>query len=199
MAQSDSDRSNAILREMQRTSQDLIRIYNPTDKDFIILWDGFKHPVPSKNKDIGYGKGQRVVQRYLAKWYLKHMTDQIINEIQDMKLAELKEKYDKAGVEDGLLKAHLEVERNRSVRTDNETEIKRISEIIWLGVEERYGVDLDEQEKAGIEDQRPIHEQIADTIGNKMYVKPAEVKQEVKMSSFPINKAKNKLVEEVSK
>jgi hypothetical protein len=185
------DRNNAILREMQRTSLDLIRIYNPTDKDFVILWDGFKHIVPSKNKDIGYGKGQRVVQRYLAMWYLKHMTDQIITEAQDNKLKDIRKKYEDAGMEDALLKANLEVERNREMRTDNETEVKRIAEIIWLGIEEKYGMDMQEETKQGNIDQRPIHEQIADTMKEKVYRKPVEE------SVFPINK-KKKLIEEVS-
>ena len=196
MAVTNDERNNAILREMQRTSLDLIRIYNPTDDDFTILWDGFKHVVPSKDKDVGYGKGMRVVQRYLAEWYKKHMTDKMINDKQDMKLAQLKEKYDKAGVEDGLLKANLELERNRGMRTDNEEEVRRISAIIWLGIEERFGMDNMIENEGDKIDRLSVHEKVSEELKNKMYVKPQDVPAPA--SSFPINKAKKKLIEEVS-
>lgn len=196
MVVTNDEHNNAILREMQRTSLDLIRIYNPTDTDFTILWDGFKHVVPSKDKDVGYGKGMRVVQRYLAEWYKKHMTDKMINDKQDMKLAQLKEKYDKAGVEDGLLKANLELERNRGMRTDNEEEVRRISAIIWLGIEERFGMDNMIENEGDKIDRLSVHEKVSEELKNKMYVKPKDVP--VQTSSFPINKTKKKLVEEVS-
>jgi hypothetical protein len=202
MAQSDSDRTNSVLREMERTSHDLIRIYNPTDTDFTILWDGFKHVVPHKDKDIGYGKGQRVVQRYLAIWYLKHMTDKIITDKQDTKLKQLQSKYENAGIEDSLVKAQLEVERNRGVRTDNPDEVARIGDIIWLGVEEKYGIDMEIEEKPTIGNQLPLHEQIAEKLKDKRVVSKFEASTEVsvpKESPFPINKNKKKLVEEVAK
>lgn len=191
-------RDEAVKREMYRTSMDLIRIYNPTDEDFSIMWGEFKHVVPNKNKDIGYGKGQRVVQRYLAMWYLKHMADKIINDRQDQELHKLHEKLEKEGTEDALLKANQTIERRRDLRTDNQEEIKKIAEVIWLGLEERFG--LDEQmagaEKATIQDQRPVHEQIADTLKNKR-VEPVQASQTEKATEYPINKAKKKLVEEV--
>jgi len=193
-------KDEAVKREMYRSSMDLIRVYNPTDEDFSIIWGEFKHVVPNKNKDIGYGKGQRVVQRYLAMWYLKHMADHIINQKQDAELRKVHAQLEKEGVEDSLLKANQLVERKRELRTDNQEEIKKIAEVIWLGLEERFG--LDEQmagaTKAEIQDQRPIHEQIADTLKNKR-VAPVETAEPVRNTTeYPINKAKKKLVEEVS-
>lgn len=198
-ARRDSVRQDALKREMLRESLDLIRVYNPTDKDFTILWDGFKHVVPNKNKDAGYGKGQRVVQRYLAKWYLKHMTDYIINTKADIELQKIKDAYEKDGIEDSLLKANQLIERKREYRTDNAEEIAKIAEIIWLGIEEKYGIDQieSEQEQHGIQDQRPVHEQIADTLKNKR-ARPVEATQnKEETTEYPINKAKKKLAEEV--
>jgi len=198
MSLSDSERNSSILREMQRTSLDLIRIYNPTDEDFTIVWDGYKHIVPNKNKDTGYGKGMRVVQRYLAMWYLKHITDKIITEKQDAKIAQLRTKYEDAGIEDSILKAQLEVERNRSLRTDNEQEVKKIAEVVWLGIEERYGMDDEVVEQATSIDQRPVHEKVVDELTNKVYKKKVEPVEEVEEKKYPINKSKNKLEQEVS-
>ncbi len=198
MAQSDSERNNSILREMERGSLDKIRIYNPTDKDFNIVWNKFKHVVPNKNTDTGYGKGMKVVERYLAKWYLKHMTDHMINEASDRKLEEIKSRYEKAGVEDVLLKANLDLERNKAMRTDNEDEVKRIANIIWLGIEERYGMDEITSESQSV-DSKSVYEKVEEELNNKVYrksedesvSKPTEIK-------YPINNAKKKLVEEVS-
>jgi len=203
MAMSDSERNNSVLREMERTSLDLIRIYNPTDEDFTILWDGFKHVVPHKGKDTGYGKGQKVVQRYLAEWYKKHMTDKIINGMQDRKLAELKDKYEKLGTEDGLLKAHLDVERNRGLRTDNEFEVNRIADIIWLGIEERFGMDEITQDEGEKIDRLTVHEKVSEKLKNKVYVKPevATKSPQEQKTVYPITqfKEKAKLAEEVEK
>lgn len=197
MAARQQARDEAVKREMFRTSMDLIRVYNPTDEDFTIQWGEFKHIVPSKNKDVGYGKGQRVVQRYLAMWYLKHMTDKIINNKQDEYLRETHARLEKEGVEDALLKANQLVERRRELRTDNPEEIKKIAEVIWLGIEERFGMDqIKADTEVGIQDQRPIHEQIADSLKNKR-VAPVEAPQTEKGTEYPINKAKKKLAEEV--
>jgi hypothetical protein len=203
------ERNNSILREMERTSLDLIRIYNPTSEDFVIIWDGFKHVVPHKGKDVGYGLGMRVVQRYLAEWYKKHMTDKMINEMQDAKLGELKEKYEKAGVEDGVLKAHLDVERNRGLRTDNEPEVARIANIIWLGIEERFGLDDRVEQVDEKIDKLSVHEKVSEALKNKVYKRPevkktwldAEVPvvEKPKEQVYPISQAKKKLETEVTK
>ena len=200
---SDVDRNNSILREMERTSMDQIRIYNPTDEDFYIVWDSHKFLVPNKNKShMGQPKGHAVVFRYLAEWYKKHMTDKMINDKQDMKLAELKEKYDKAGVEDGVLKAHLDVERNRSLRTDNETEVARIADIIWLGLEQRFGMDDMIQDSGEKIDKLSVHEKVSEALKNKVYHKPEDKEEasqpQEKATVYPISSAKKKLANEIS-
>ena len=30
---------STILAEMERRSQDLIRVYNPLDEDYVVIWD----------------------------------------------------------------------------------------------------------------------------------------------------------------
>ena len=51
--------TEAFHRELYRRSLDSIRVYNPLDKDFTILWDKFKHTVPNKNKILAMVRDKR--------------------------------------------------------------------------------------------------------------------------------------------
>jgi len=192
------DKPDAIKREMYRTSLDSIRVYNPTNNDFTIVWDGFRHTVPNRDKDVGFGKGQKVMPRYLAMKWCRDMKNKLIGEEAEILVRELIERAS----EDMKLKYQTDPYEkqklyDRTPTINDEAGIKRIYDMIWLGVEERYGIEEEEVKSDGMEDQRPIEEQILDSL-NRPVKKPApEVKPEVK-SSFPINKAKKKLVEEVS-
>lgn len=193
------EKSETLKRELYRSSLDSIRVYNPTDQDFYVIWDGQKHLVPSKNKSyLNQPKGHRVLLRYLANWYRKHMTDYIINKEQDVKLMELKTKYQEAGVEDSLLKANLDVERNRGLRTDNEEEVRRIASIIWLGIEEKFGLDDEIQETSQEIESSNVNDRISKELENKVYKKEVTEEKQEQAVTYPIN-AKKKLVEEVSK
>jgi hypothetical protein len=178
----------AYHRELYRRSLDSIRVFNPTDEDFIVVWDKFKHIVPSKNKDMSYGKGQKVLPRYIAEKYARSIKDKMIHEMADKKLEQLKESYEKQGSEDPLLKANLTIERRREYRTDNRELIKEIYAQIWLGVEEEYGLLAEEKKTAndGKIDTRPVEEQILSGM-DKKYV-PEEVKKEVLIDDKPVNK-----------
>lgn len=204
MAPSTSVEQEAFHRELYRRSLDSIRVYNPTDKDFIVVWDKFKHIVPNKNKDMGYGNGQKVLPRYIAQKYAKDIKNQIINNMADEELNALKKKYEEQGVENPLLKANLSVEGKREYRTDNQELISKIYKQVWLGVEEEYGLTAEEKETKsdGQIDSRPIEEQILDNM-DKKYV-PEEIKHEVVISDekYPINKtkkSKEELVEGVAR
>lgn len=193
---------DAIKREMYRSSLDSIRVYNPTDQDFTIIWDGFKHTVPSKGKDVGFGKGQRVMPRYLAMKWCRDMKNKIIGENSEKKVAEMmasasqdmKIKYEADPFEKQKL-------YSMTPNINDEVEIKRIYDIIWLGVEERYGIeDSVEGEHDGIQDQRPIEEQILDSMNRpvkKALQEQESVSEKPVSTVYPISQAKKNLVKEV--
>lgn len=186
-----AENNNAVLREMYRKSMDSIRVYNPTQKDFVVEWDGFKHIVPSSKKDVGFGSGQKVFARYLANKYAKDMKDHLINTKNEEEVKamiedaprDLRAKYESDPYERRVL-------YDRVPRTDDPKRIKEIFEVIWMGVEERYGMDQAEaDENDGKIDTRTIEEQMLAELDN-----PAP-KPEPKVQ--PANKAK--LAEEVQK
>ena len=61
-------------RELERRSQDVILVKNPDSADFTIRWDGHLFTIPGNQRDLGDGKGQRRLPRYLAFRYMKKKT-----------------------------------------------------------------------------------------------------------------------------
>src|SRR5437879_1623530 len=75
-----SQQQIANLQELERRSNDRIRVYNPTADDYVVYWGGAGFRVPNRNKDLGHGNGQAVVMRYVAENYVKHMADKILGQ-----------------------------------------------------------------------------------------------------------------------
>jgi hypothetical protein len=159
--------------EQRRKSQDLIRVHNFTDEDYVLLWDEggaqAKFIIPGINKDMGWGKGMRVMQRYLARKYVNEMVTKIINQRQDMKLIDLKKKLQKQGATNIPYNANQELLSTEGVRTDDPTVRRELEDMIWLGIEEEFGMDREviptPPIRTGMED--PF-----ERLDNKRYVKP---------------------------
>lgn len=208
MQPQDNPSSEAMKREMYRTSLDSIRVYNPTDEDYFVDWDGHKHRVPNKNKDTGDGKGMRILPRYLAKNYVREMHIKLVNAENDQKLEDLKDKMTKAGVTDVTYNANAQFERQHDRRTDNPDLMRKNYEILWLGLEEEFGMDNPEmpQDKP-MPNNTPTDEQVLAQMKNKRYVPPTEttspvepVQEATQKEWVPINKLrKDRMVQEVSK
>ena len=206
----------AYRRELYRKSMDRIRVYNPTDKDFIVLWgtEKYKYVFPNKDKDSGWGKGQRVIERYIAEKYARDIKDYIINKMADNDLKATVERLEKAGVDNYLWKANETYQQAGKYKTDNPKLIKEIYEQVWLGVEEEFGMDTTETMDEGTAPQGStltVEEQILSKM-DKKYVKKDDLKTPEVLTTdnvrhdvpkatitekYPINK-KKKLIEEVS-
>lgn len=162
-------------REQRRKSQDLIRVLNPTQQDYILLWDQEKFLVPGQEKDMGWGKGMRVMQRYLAEKYVREMKDKLILQKQDQKLAEIKEKLEKSGAADVSFNANMQLTSVQGVRSDVPELIERYYEMLWLGIEEEFGMD----DMSQIQDNNTVpttsERDVMDKFANKKYSKPEEV------------------------
>lgn len=129
--------------EQRRRSQDLIRVKNPTDRDFVLVYENERFIIPNKYKDIGYGPGQRVMQRYLAERYTTKMVDQLIFNDADQKLEATKEKLIKRGATDIEYNANMEMMNVKGMRSDNPDIRRPYEDDIWMGIEEEFGVDRD--------------------------------------------------------
>lgn len=139
-------RSARYKEYLEMASHDKFRIYNPLEDDFFIEWGGVRHEVPNRNRDMGYGKGQMRVERFLMAWYAKHMTDRIINLMNDKKIDEQMQVFTKNNPQAILTpyEQNQKINDRTEVRLDDLEARKKIINVIILGLEERYGQMVDD-------------------------------------------------------
>jgi len=168
-------------RELYRRSQDDVMVYNPTEQDYTIYWDGFPHIIPAKNRNIGWGNGKRETKRYIGELFAKRMVVQLINE-QGQKAGEKRVKeMEKNGVNfandaDGKYKENIQVWGNQGVvpRTDNPELVEKYWDNVFLGIVREYGVEVAEQDMTRVREQsEPLDEKIK-VISNKKYTPEEE-------------------------
>lgn len=209
MIQAQTPEQEAVHREMARVAQDDCMIFNPTDTDFYIEWDGYKHLVPNKYKDIGFGNGQREVKRYMAIWYCNHMKDQLINERGEKEANELIHKRRGQGKEEFRDKYVENKEVWDKVSKTNDPQL--LAEImpgLFLGVTREFGTDLPTVSEGQKIDTETAAEKMIKELSTKRYQSPGrydasiapdpepEVSPEAVQS--PTKPSKKKLVSEVT-
>lgn len=174
-------------REQRRKSQDLIRVKNPTLQDYVLIWDTEKFLVPNMNKDMGWGKGMRVMQRYLAEKYAREMKDKLILSVQDEKLLEIKDKLAKSGATEISFNANSQLTSVQGIRSDSPELSERYYEMLWLGIEEEFG--MDDLSSIGIGNENlPMtsDREALDKFANKKYVKPEDVVPQAPIQEEPL-------------
>lgn len=140
-------------KEMKRRSQDLIRVYNPTEQDYVLVWEDQKFIVPSKTHDKGWGMGMRVMQRYLAQKYTKEIVDKMLMEKMDKLIEERKETFRARGNEDPTYNANIQLQY--TTRTDDQKLREPLEDEVWMGIEEEFGVD---SESVEIKEEKPMEQ-----------------------------------------
>lgn len=170
-------------REMQRKSQDVIRVYNPLDVKFNFKYDGYPQSVAAKStKDF---------PRYLAVHFFKKIADYMIGQQQRLKGEELKALREKQFGKSFLdaYEENIEV-WDRVPKLDDPDLLKEIRDTVILGLVEEYGFDVTEepQEPTKPLDFRPMHDQLFAEMDKR-------IDPDVKEPQKPL---KSKLAEEVT-
>ena len=178
--------------EEYRKSMDSILVYNPTDKDYFVMWDRMNHLVPNKSKDIGFGAGQVELPRYIADKYLKEMKDLLINEEVNNRVKEKIEDRAKKGMPE-----LTPYEKNVQVtdylpKTSDEKKIIEIYGNLFKGVVREFGLyDVPESSTNTKPDTRTAEEKAMEALMNNK----VESKQPTKA---PTIDDKKKRLEEVT-
>lgn len=149
----------ATLQEMERKAQDRIRVYNPTEEDTTVIWGGLGFVIPAKNKDLGHGRGQQILPRYIAKKYCIEMTTKILGQ----RLTKAVQDANQLRAERGQPKMNHWEERlnfEAPFRTDNPEARRAILPLLWLGIEEEFGMDVVSNNQTDRRDPRSIDEQM---------------------------------------
>lgn len=83
--------------ELYKRTMDTFRVHNPTDEDCIVWNDrlvtGERWVIPSSKRDVGVGKGNLDVPRYIMMRYLETMGTKMIQEKSKKEWDKLKVKY----------------------------------------------------------------------------------------------------------
>ena len=160
--------------EMQRRSQDTIRVANPRiiiikgqefeypHGDYFVQWEQGRHRVPID--------GTLDTVRYIATTYCREMFVNIINYYGEIKGQELLNRVGKEKP-DVLLDKYLE---NKSVwdkmpRTDDKALMEEIWQQLWIGVVHKFGLDSPESTdpRAGEVDFKTSEEKILENLGDR--------------------------------
>jgi hypothetical protein len=125
--------------ELIRRSNDLLRVFNPTDEDFVIVWDlrsgGNYFRVPAK--------GEAVFPRYISEKYIKEMYDKILNDKAKTAIFKENERRISAGMQamDKTLKTNEQMVFEQKFYNPSSEESKKIISLLYVGLETEYGVD----------------------------------------------------------
>lgn len=182
--------------EQERKSHDIIRIGNPTDKDFFIQWG---HPpkffkVPAQ--------GTLDVDRYLAEAYWRDMTVQMINEMGQKLGEELLERVGKQKP-DVLLDEYLKQKEvwDKVPRTNDEKLLLELTPKLWLGLIRKHGLDIPQSDsKYADVDLRTTQEKVLGDFENKVvdsFDAAPPIQEPVQPEKPPVYVSKADLAKEV--
>jgi len=137
-----SEVNQVDARARRMRSLDIIKVHNTTSEDFVMWHDRFgsesrKVMIPKAQKDIGKGKGNNDVPRYIAEIFTKKLIEQEINKEANEQLVAIRKRDRRLARPERLQNEETEVIRTNDVKFWNDMFPK-----VWLGVVEKYGGDL---------------------------------------------------------
>ena len=142
------NKKEEVLVEMYKRSLDTVMVHNTTESDFVLVYDkamtNTKYLVPHRLKDLGHGKGNMMMPRYLAEMYVEKMIVQLISKKAEDLWEKEKTKY--------RIEERSKFEEKYALRTNNKELWAEYYPKLWLGVVQKYGGD-DIQEP---ESSRPV-------------------------------------------
>lgn len=127
--------------EIYNRTQDVIRVHNPTSSDFIVYNDrrfaNERYVIPNKDKDIGYGKGNNDVLRFIAQRFVDKLGMEMISKIiaDDWDKKKLKFRIEERG----------QMEERLALKSSDPKLWEDITKKLWIGVVKRYQGDMIEE------------------------------------------------------
>mgnify|MGYP001559554163 CR=1 FL=1 len=127
---------STYIQELKRKENDLIRVYNPTDKDHVVEYDrknGAKlFRVP--------GLTEEVLPRYIARKYVEEMFGKIVNEKAAAAIIRENERRISVGMAE-MTPWKEQVAFESKFYNLNEDDTKKLISILYVGLEREFGID----------------------------------------------------------
>lgn len=124
--------------EMYARTQDIIRVHNPTDEDFIVYNDrkvsNERYVIPNSSKNIGYGEGNNDVPRYIALRFVDKLGMEIINKKIQEDWSKKKGKF--------RLEEQGQMEERLALKSSDPKLWDDVTKELWIGVVKRYQSDM---------------------------------------------------------
>ena len=176
---------STFLADLRRRSQDLIRVYNPLDEDYIVTWDK-SSPIGAQQFRVE-AKSEEVLIRYIAEKYVKEMTDKIIIEEADKKVREENERR----IQRGMKKMDPWDEQpafETQLLSPDSDRYKEIIATLWVGVEREHGMDRRQEQpdqEAQVDSKPKFEKALEEVQKNPEYeVRKKEEKPEPKTKKY---------------
>lgn len=131
--------------ELYNRTQDTVRVHNPSQEDFIVYNDrrfaNERYVIPNATRDIGFGKGNNDVPRFIALRFVDKMGMEMITKMikEDWDKKKGKYRLDEQGV----------MEERLALRSSDPKLWEKVTKELWVGVVKRYQNDI-------IEDLEPV-------------------------------------------
>lgn len=147
-----------LLREMERKSQDIIRVYNPLEETFELKYDGYIHAFP--------GQSYSDYPRYLCIRFMMQIIDKIM--IRDADMAIKKENEERVKKGQKPMSYHEEQPVFEAPLLQNPEKRKKLANDVWVGIVRSYGSRDVTQESADTRKRREYEEKILEGLENKV-------------------------------
>lgn len=134
----------ALKIELHRRSLDLLVVHNPLKDPYTLIWNTVeRHIIPGSDTDIGYGKGNASLMRFLAEKYMTEMTTFILTKESEEKVKAENRKRESEGKQP--MSKHTEGEQvQMEPRTDNPEARERTMKKLFVRLDREYAGGVEE-------------------------------------------------------
>lgn len=153
---------SSYQQETERKSNDLLRIYNPNEERYVVVWDlrggGKMFPVEAKS--------EAVFPRYIADKYVKEMFTRILNDKAREAIYKENQRRISVGMAemDKTMKTNEQMSFEEKFYNPSDEEARKIIALLYLGVESEFGIDRGVPQTATKIDDKPIFERTLEAV-----------------------------------
>lgn len=138
-------------------SQDDLRIYNPTQDPFTLIWDGFKRWTVNAQQEL-------TVKRFEAEKYARDMSVKIINNQNDEMVSVMKQERTAKGFPQLTKDQENEEMRVRAKKTNDEGLVADLYNQLVLGVVKKYQPIRADDSMERVPDTKTLEERLVETM-----------------------------------
>ena len=146
-----SDNQSTWHYEKERRANDMLRVFNPTDEDYRVIWDKRSGGKVFRIK----AKSEEVVIRYIAEKYIREMFEKLLYDKVDKAVIKANEERVAKGMAEMTKYAEQYRFESPLLRPTTE-EAKKVIAVLYVGVDREFGIDNEAMEEPPQRQDKPI-------------------------------------------